>query len=377
MLPRDLIDAAEAALLARGAERTDPPIIQPAAPFLDTAGEDLRRRIFMTASETGKALCLRPEFTIPVCRDHIAHNGTAPHRYAVLGQVFRQGRAGSDEFWQAGIEDLGHADPVAADARCLADAWHVVAALQPDRALTATLGDHAVFEEILICLGLPEGWRGRLVRAFGRQESLDKALSVLADDTPQSPGADRTVAELAAKGDRDGLIAYVNEAMVLASISPRAGRTPAEIADRLLEQARLSATRLSADVMEALRRFIDIETPLAEAPAVLNEFVATVGGVAGQHLDRFAARVEAIRLSGLPLDAITYDAAFGRPIDYYTGMVFELLPADADTAEPLAVGGRYDRLLTLLGARAPTPGVGFSVRLDRIAALGSDGGQPA
>ncbi len=41
-------------------------------PFLDMAGEDLRRRIFLTESETGAALCLRPEFTIPVCLDHIA-----------------------------------------------------------------------------------------------------------------------------------------------------------------------------------------------------------------------------------------------------------------------------------------------------------------
>ncbi len=31
-----------------------------------------------------------------------------------------------------------------------------------------------------------------------------------------------------------------------------------------------------------------------------------------------------------------------------------------------AGGGRYDRLLTLLGAKTPIPGVGFSVWLDRI-----------
>ena len=38
-------------------------------------------------------------------------------------------------------------------------------------------------------------------------------------------------------------------------------------------------------------------------------------------------------------------------------------------ARPLAGGGRYDRLLTLLGAERPIPGVGFSVWLDRIEAL--------
>ncbi|RYG63900.1 ATP phosphoribosyltransferase regulatory subunit, partial [bacterium] len=32
----------------------------------------------------------------------------------------------------------------------------------------------------------------------------------------------------------------------------------------------------------------------------------------------------------------------------------------------LAGGGRYDRLLTFLGAKAPIPAVGFSIWLDRI-----------
>ncbi|TIO11841.1 MAG: ATP phosphoribosyltransferase regulatory subunit, partial [Mesorhizobium sp.] len=59
--------------------------------------------------------------------------------------------------------------------------------------------------------------------------------------------------------------------------------------------------------------------------------------------------------------------AFGRPLDYYTGLVFEIAAENGD--RPLAGGGRYDRLLTLLGAKTPIPGVGFSVWLDRIEAL--------
>ena len=93
--------------------------MQPADPFLDMAGEDLRRRIFLTESETGEALCLRPEFTIPVCLDHIARQAGTPRRYAYLGEVFRQRREGRHEFFQAGIEDLGDTNIAAADARRL------------------------------------------------------------------------------------------------------------------------------------------------------------------------------------------------------------------------------------------------------------------
>ena len=46
-------------------------LLQPAEPFLDMAGEELRRKIFMTRDSQGRNHCLRPEFTIPVCLHHI------------------------------------------------------------------------------------------------------------------------------------------------------------------------------------------------------------------------------------------------------------------------------------------------------------------
>ncbi|TJW72230.1 MAG: ATP phosphoribosyltransferase regulatory subunit, partial [Mesorhizobium sp.] len=107
---------------ARNTHAVEVAVLQPADPFLDMAGEDLRRRIFLTESETGQTLCLRPEFTIPVCLDHIASQAGTPRRYSYLGEVFRQRREGGNEFFQAGIEDLGDGDTPQADARSLADA---------------------------------------------------------------------------------------------------------------------------------------------------------------------------------------------------------------------------------------------------------------
>ena len=77
---------------SRSAPTVDVPVLQPADPFLDMAGEDLRRRIFLTESETGAALCLRPEFTIPVCLDHIASQAGTPRRYSYLGETLRRDR---------------------------------------------------------------------------------------------------------------------------------------------------------------------------------------------------------------------------------------------------------------------------------------------
>jgi ATP phosphoribosyltransferase regulatory subunit len=340
-------------------------ILQPADPFLDMAGEDLRRRIFLTESETGQVLCLRPEFTIPVCLDHIASQAGTPRRYSYLGEVFRQRREGGNEFFQAGIEDLGDRDTAEADARSVADAHALLSLVLPRRPLEVTLGDQTIFEAVLAALGLPRGWRMRLARAFGSAPMLQGALADLANP-PRNSQLSGDVAALVFDGDVDGLAAHIAGRMEEAGLSA-GGRSPGDIARRLIEKAELRSVRLSSEAFAALKNFLAIDVPLDRAPDALGSFAADAGLSLGAALEKFAARAMAIDALGLPAGQIRYDAAFGRPLDYYTGLVFEIAAQGGD--RPLAGGGRYDRLLTLLGAKTPIPGVGFSVWLDRIEAL--------
>ncbi|MGB6119134.1 MAG: ATP phosphoribosyltransferase regulatory subunit [Mesorhizobium sp.] len=348
---------------ARGAAQVDVPLLQPADPFLDIAGEDLRRRIFLTESDRGESLCLRPEFTIPVCRDHIANRAATPRRYAYLGEVFRQRREGSNQFIQAGLEDLGDTDAARADARSISDAQALLAMALPGARFRTSIGDKSVFEAVLASLGLPRGWQKRLARAFGSQALIDAALADLA-----SPPVNRSLSGdlnlIAASGDRAALAGFIESEMSEAGISPTSGRTPDEIARRLLEKYELQNLHLPAEAMNALRSFLGIHVPLDQAVGVLRDFAAGAGNGLGAGLEAFAARVEAMKAQGIDIAAISYDAAFGRPLDYYTGLVFEIALDGA--AQPLVGGGRYDRLLTLLGAEAPIPGVGFSIWVDRI-----------
>jgi histidyl-tRNA synthetase len=144
------------------------------------------------------------------------------------------------------------------------------------------------------------------------------------------------------------------------------GRWPTDIARRLIEKAELRSVRLSAEAFDALKAFLAIHSPLSEAAGVLGDFAEKAGLSLGAALEKFSARAEAIAEHGLGGADIFYDAAFGRPLDYYTGLVFEIgMPG---SERPLVGGGRFDRLLTLLGAKKPIPGVGFSVWLDRIEA---------
>lgn len=370
MRDRDMAQAIRTLFAGRGAAAVEVAVLQPADPFLDIAGEDLRRRIFLTESESGETLCLRPEFTIPVCLDHIARRAGTPRRYSYLGEVFRQRREGGSEFLQAGIEDIGEPDIAEADARSVADAVALLEAVLPGRAFAITLGDQAVFEAVLAALGLPRGWQKRLARAFGAPDLLASALADLARP-PNGPTEDAIHPELAATGDLHSLAEGLRQAMEAAGLPTTGGRTPDEIARRMIEKAELSRVRLADSAFAALKSFLDIRVPLDRAVVTLSEFADGAGLSLGPALDLFATRVAAAGRHGLPVDRIRYDAAFGRPLDYYTGLVFEI--ASPGAPRPLVGGGRYDRLLTLLGAPRPIPGVGFSVWLDRIEQLRGGG----
>ena len=55
--PRSAGERALDHFLAAGFERTEPPVLHPAAIFLDMSGEEVRRRLFLTAGAAGEELC--------------------------------------------------------------------------------------------------------------------------------------------------------------------------------------------------------------------------------------------------------------------------------------------------------------------------------
>src|ERR1043166_1310216 len=113
-----------AALLAHyeraGYVRSEPALLQPAEPFLDLSGEDIRRRMYLTTDAAGHELCLRPALTIPASRDHLAPPAAGkPAGFCYLGPVFRYRPNAPGEFAQGGIESFGRRDSAAADAEMI------------------------------------------------------------------------------------------------------------------------------------------------------------------------------------------------------------------------------------------------------------------
>ncbi len=350
-----------------GASLVSTPLLQRAEPYLDTAGEDLRRRIFLTRGEGGETLCLRPDFTIPVCLAHIEGDEALPRRYAYNGLVFRQRRGEAAEFRQAGIENLGDTDRARADAATLAEALTALAAcgLAQAERLSITIGDQGLFEAVLKALDLPAGWQRRLIRTFGQNELLARALETLASDRSGEVENIAPDALVLAREDRLAeLEALVQARMDEAGLPPNRSRSPAEIAARLAEKVRLSDTRLRGAALERLRAFLSLDCAVSQASERLRALAGEHGLDLTGALAFFDARAEALAAAGVDLSTLRYRAAFGRTLDYYTGFVFEI--GAPGLGEPLAGGGRYDRLVSYLGAREPIPAVGFALYLDRL-----------
>src|SRR5581483_57089 len=355
-----------------GYRRAAPAILQPAEPFLDLSGEDIRKRMYLTLDPEGREFCLRPDLTIPVSRDYLASgNAGRPAGYCYLGPVFRHRSDGASEFLQAGIESFGRADTAATDAEMLALALEA-ASRYGVGATDIRMGDVGLFSALVAALDLAPAWKRRLVKDFNRKTTLAHDLERLsltgAHGRPEYQG----VLAALAGADPKGAHALVTDLLSIAGITAVGGRSVGEIADRFLEQAALgAATSLPRDVRGLIERFLAISGDPDEVAeklrALANDSVAALNPA----IDLLESRTGFLAARGVDVSRIRFSTAFGRGVDYYTGFEFELHDAKSDGSAPLVAGGRYDGMLARLGASTPIPAVGFAVWIERLAGNGS------
>jgi ATP phosphoribosyltransferase regulatory subunit len=166
----------------------------------------------------------------------------------------------------------------------------------------------------------------------------------------------------------------VTDLLSIAGIATVGGRSVAEIADRFLEQSALNApTRLPRETRALIERFLSVAGDPDEAAGELRALASDARIDLAAALDLFETRTGFLAARGVDVRAIKFATDFGRGIDYYTGFVFELHNATNNSARvngALVAGGRYDGLLTRLGAKEPIPAVGFAAAIEELAACG-------
>lgn len=366
----DLRDRLAAYLNDNGYVPTTTPVLQPIEPFLELSGEDIRRRIFVTQNQAGVELCLRPEFTIPICQRHRETADGQSADYSYSGPVFRLAESGPGEFLQAGVESIGRDDIAAADAEILALALDGLRTLGVS-STAVRLGDMGLTTALLDALEVPPIAKRRTLRALAANRSLDDIVS--------EPGAEDPNAGLLAAiqgQDPASAKAFIENILSIAGISRVGGRTAGDIAERFLSKATARANGgagLNAANLAIIETYRAIRGPLAEA---LDRIRALFAGHSirsaplDQSLSLLEERLGFMEARELAVGEFEFSSGFVRNLDYYTGFIFEIAaPASPGSSAKavLAGGGRYDSLLTHLGSPTPAPAVGCAFWLDQIA----------
>lgn len=348
--------AAVAALTrVEGVTPVNPPILLPADPFFDLAGEELGSRLLLTNGSDGYEYCLRPDFTLPIATAYLdGESAGQPAAFSYLGPIFRQRIDGPAEFDQAGLELIGQPDADAALNRVFAFALATLetGAIRP----AIRLGSVALFEALLAQVDIPDVWRGRIRHRFGNPKAMERLLDRLAD-----PHQGAKAGSLPWK--QEELVGVVTDQMVNAGLSLTGSRSPEEIAARYFEKQALAASSVPAETITLLRNYLSVNGD-ARAALISIEGIAEDQNIdVRAPLDRLNRHFEALEAAE-HVGPISFDGGFSPRLDYYTGIVFEML----GTTGILASGGEYDRLFERLGADQQITASGCAIWVDRLEA---------
>ena len=345
---------------AHGYVREEPSVLQPAEIFLDRSGEEIRRRTFTLMDPSGRELALRPDLTIPICREAVLAKRSFPARISYNGLVFRH-QPGEPhrptQFFQAGVELLGLEDRAAGEREILSLAIEALRAAGL-KEFSLRIGDVALFGALVDCLALPRQWRWRLKRHFWRAGYVENLIQWLAQENNKE-GSHKapTRAELEAMLDSE-------------AEAPPAGRSREEIIARALDRgAEAAALHLDPKVSSAIIKLLDISAPADQAMLEIRALLKTAGIKLDAQLAAMDARLAALKSLGVEPGQVQFAAHFGRNMEYYTGLVFELWARDREGPVQVAGGGRYDTLLESLGAKQPVSAIGCAIRTERVLAV--------
>jgi len=332
-----------AAFLAAGALPVDADILLPAETLLDLYGEDIRARAYVTTDPTLGEMMLRPDFTVPVVQAHMAH-GADPARYCYRGEVFRsQENSGPREYLQVGFEVFDRTAPEQADAEVFA----LFAGLLAGTTARPVTGDIGILRAAVQGLDTSDGRKAALLRHIWRPQRFRALLDRFAGRAPV-PDARAALLHRLAMGSVDALMQAAGQLVGL--------RTAEEIAARveaLIEDA--NAVPIAAPEAALLYDLLSLQAPADAALTHLRGITFLLPAIQPA-VDRFAARLAALRDRGIDTGRLAFEASLGRTsMEYYDGFTFSFL---ADGLPPIATGGRYDALTAVLGQGRSIPAVG-------------------
>jgi histidyl-tRNA synthetase len=290
-----------------GFEPLQTPIMEYAQTLEGKIGDD-EKLIYRFETHGGDKVALRYDQTVPLARVVAQYQGQLvfPWRRYAIGQSYRGERPARGkyrEFWQADVDIVGSASPIA-DAELIAVLTDALAALG-FTGFTTLLNHRQVLGGIGRAVGLDDAAAGGIYRAI---DKLDKL------------GPDGVRAELLKSGVGDAAAGRIMEIVLL--------RGPA------------------GDVLEELSGALSGDERAQAA------------------LENLRAIVQRLQELGVAPEQYAVAPQLARGLSYYTGVVFESV-IESPPMGSLLGGGRYDELIGMFAGR-PIPTVGLAFGLERL-----------
>ena len=324
---------------------SEPDVLLDSDYIIERSGEKFRSSMLTFEREDGKTMCLRPDLTVASCIKFLQKKTTSKIYYS--GQAFRRSNKKDSKFIndQLGIEILGSKNQIQDDFKVISTILSSAKKIKKKN-IKIKVGDISLYKSLINALDMPERWKLRLIRHFWRPSYFEELLKRLEKNTDIDAitfDSDKKRFYEMKKMNRDKVIA---------------GRSVLEILNRF--DKKIKDPRSFTDgkrIVKIIKSFLKINCKISKLDEILLKF-AKKNDLTKNIFKDFKSIQNLKRLK----QDVNFIANFGRDLEYYTGIVFEVSSGNKEIAR----GGRYDDLLKSLGAKKNIPAVGAAIILKNI-----------
>ena len=334
---------------SKGFKYIDLPSVIEANHIVQRSGENFRKFIFSFIDQKGSELCLRPDLTIASCLRYLENNLKGKEKIFYNGQAYRKSQNKKDSIIrdQVGFEIIGSKDEKNDDKEIINTSLKSLQNIKYTSG-TLTIGNVEIFNLLISKLDIPKRWKLRLSRHFWREKYFNDLLKRLETNSDVDP----TIVEI----DKKRYFKMLKEDLSKVI----AGRSINEILKRFDNKIRdPRGARKGENVSKIIKEFLKIKCPLNKAASELNNFFKK--NKINLVVDQKYFPLSNNKISRLN---VVFSASFGRQLEYYTGMVFKIDIKSKSKNRNIINGGRYDKLISDLGAKHQVAAVGAALNLN-------------
>ena len=327
---------------------SEPDVLLDSDYIIQRSGENFRKLMLTFEDDTGKSMCLRPDLTVASCIKYLKDNSKANSKIFYSGQAYRRSNSPKDKVIndQLGIEILGSKNKSTDDLKVLKTIADSIEKIKIKNT-AIKVGDVSLFQKLIESLKIPERWKMRLKRHFWRPQYFEDLLNRLETNSDVDPTAinlDKKKFSEMKNFDQSEEIANRKVSEILSRF------------DRKIKDPRSFVE--NKKIVKIIREFLKIHCSIDKIERILKDFIKKY-----KLSKNILSDLTAIKnLSKISYKTI-FLTNFGRDIEYYTGIVFEIYNS---SKKEIARGGRYDGLLKSLGSKKNISAVGAAINLNNL-----------